>query len=212
MIIESVFSPSFAPYGKVVKGMDSQIAEILSVLEKSPIPADGSVVYTPEWKDLQDLPAAGFVSAHLYGGMPIQMGYCNGHNTKMNCLEYHRDSEFNLGVHDFVLLLAREDDIIDGRLDSSTVKAFRAPAGVMVEVYATSLHYAPCHTDPEKGFQVLVVLPKGTNYDKPEMEVTTEEDKYLFASNKWLLAHPDAAEASQGAVVCIDGKNIDIAE
>ena len=78
--------------------------------------------------------------------MPVQLGYCNGHNTKLNCLEYHRDSEVNLGTKDFILLLAKEDDIQDGKLDTGKVKAFYAPAGVIIEVYATTLHYAPCNS------------------------------------------------------------------
>ena len=56
--------------------------------------------------------------------------------------------EFNLGTEDFVLLLARMEDIEDGKLDTAKVKAFRAPAGTLVEVYATTLHYAPCHVRP----------------------------------------------------------------
>ena len=28
-----------------------------------------------------------------------------------------------------------------------------------MEGYATTLHYAPCHTDPANGFKVLVALP-----------------------------------------------------
>ena len=111
------------------------------------------------------------VSEHLFGGMPVQL-LCNGHNTKLNCLEYHRDSEFNLGTEDFILLLAKMDDITDGKLDTAKVKAFRAPAGTLVEVYATTLHYAPCHVDPAKGFRVLVALPQGTNTAKPEIKLT----------------------------------------
>ena len=34
----------------------------------------------------------------------------------------------------------------------------------------------------------------------------------MTAKNKWLIAHPDAAEASQGAMVGITGENIDIAD
>ena len=142
--------------------------------------------------------------------MPIQLGYCNGHNTKLNCLEYHRDSEVNLGTEDFILLLAKQDEIVDGKLDTSKVKAFYAPAGVMVEVYATTLHYAPCSSAKGKGFQVLVALPKGTNGPKPEITCLNEEDKKLFAANKWLLAHPEASEVSQGAVAALTGENIDI--
>ena len=78
------------------------------------------------------------------------------------------------------------------------------------EGYATTLHYAPCHTDPANGFKVLVALPKGTNTDKPNMPIKGGDDAYLWACNKWLLAHPDSAEAAQGAVAALTGENIDI--
>ena len=55
----------------------------------------------------------------------------------------------------------------------------------------------PCHTDPANGFKVLVALPKGTNTDKPNMPIKGGDDAYLWACNKWLLAHPDSAEAAQ---------------
>ena len=151
------------------------------------------------------------VSKHLFGGMPVQLGWCNGHNTKLNCLEYHRDSEFNLGTEDFILLLAKMDDITDGKLDTAKLKAFRAPAGTLVEVYATTLHYAPCHVDPAKGFRVLVALPKGTNTAKPDIQNNGGDDPLLWACNKWLLAHSESAEAKNGAAVALRGENIDIA-
>ena len=152
------------------------------------------------------------ISEHCYGGMPVQLGWCNGHNTKLNCLEYHRDSEFNLGTEDFILLLAKQEDIVDGVLGTAKVKAFRAPAGTLIECYATTLHYAPCHCDPNKGFRVLVALPWLTNTDKPNIQVLSPEDKLLWARNKWLLAHPESAEAAQGAYVGLTGENIDIAD
>ena len=147
-----------------------------------------------------------------YGGMPIQLGMCWGHNTKLNCLEYHRDSEVNIGWKDFILLLAKQDEIVDGVLDTEKVKAFRVPAGVPVEVYATTLHYAPCHTCPNCGFRVAVVLPKGTNTEKPAFEPKCEEDTWMTARNKWLLAHPDSKEAKNGAHIGLRGVNIDIKE
>ena len=75
---------------------------------------------------------------------------------------------------------------------------------------ALALHYAPCHTDPANGFKVLVALPKGTNTDKPNMPIKGGDDAYLWACNKWLRAHPDSAEAAQGAVAALTGENIDI--
>ena len=209
MKIYSVYDPAFKPYGQIVEGMDEPNAQILDVLKQTPL-SDG-VEYVAEHPALQALPAMQAVSDRLFGGMPVQLGWCNGHNTKLNCLEYHRDSEFNLGVEDFILLLARQDEIIDGALDTSKVKAFWVPAGVMVECFATTLHYAPCHADPEKGFKVLVALPKGTNTDKPTFTPVSWEDRLLRARNKWLLAHPDSGEAADGAYMGITGENIDIA-
>ena len=47
---------------------------------------------------------------HAFGGMTIELGMCWGHNTWLNCLEYHRGSELNIGASDFVLLLAKDED------------------------------------------------------------------------------------------------------
>lgn len=210
MKIYSIYDAEFKPYGQIVEGMDEAVAEILTALRTTPLP-DG-VGYVPSEPCLQELPATVEVSEHLYGGMPVQMGWCNGHNTKLNCLEYHRDSEFNLGTEDFILLVAKQDEIENGVLDTSKVKAFRAPAGVMVECYATTLHYAPCHTDADKGFRVLIALPEGTNTDKPDITPKSHEDGLLWARNKWLLAHKDSSEAAQGAYVGLVGENIDLAK
>ena len=209
MKIYSVFDPEFKSYGQVVDGMADTVQEILDVLKDAPQGA--GVDYVPEYKPLQELPAMVEISEHCYGGMPVQLGWCNGHNTMLNCLEYHRDSEFNLGTEDFILLLAKQDEIENGVLDTAKVRAFRVPAGVLVEFYATTLHYAPCHCDESKGFRVLVALPQGTNTDKPAIENKSSEDKLLWARNKWLLAHPDSSEAAQGAHVGLSGENIDIA-
>lgn len=209
MEILSVFDPAFKRYGQVVSGMEETVAEILEGLKQTPLPEGTD--YVAEDPVLQELPAMIEVSEHLYGGMPVQLGWCNGHNTKLNCLEYHRDSEFTLGLEDFILLVAKQDEIEDGVLDTAKVKAFRAPAGTFVECYATTLHYAPCHTDPAKGFHVLIALPQGTNVGCPKISVKSPEDKRLWATNKWLLAHPESGEAAQGAYVGLKGENIDIA-
>ena len=208
MKIHSVFDPAFKRYGQVVEGLPDTVAELLETLQKTPLPEGTG--YVPEEPLLQNLPAAVEISEHCYGGMPVQLGWCNGHNTRLNCLEYHRDSEFNLGTEDFILLLAKQEEISDGTLDTSKVRAFRVPAGKLVEVYATTLHYAPCHVDADKGFRVLVALPKDTNTEKPDITPLTAEDKYLWARNKWLLAHPDSAEAAAGAVAALVGENIDL--
>jgi len=207
MKIVPVSDPSFAAYGKVLEGYDTT-ALLDTLRTETPLPE--GVEYVPSLPALEALPIAEQIGTNAYGGMPVQLGYCNGHNTKLNCLEYHRDSELNCGTEDFILLLAREDEIVDGRLDTGKVRAFRVPAGVLVEVYATTLHYAPCSARAGTGFQVLVALPRGTNGPKPELAPLNDEDKSLWACNKWLLAHADSAEAADGAVVGLTGVNIDI--
>lgn len=209
MKIFSVTDPEFKPYGRVVTGLDTAKAEILAALANTPLPA--ATDYVAEDAALQELPAAVEVSEHLFGGMPCQLGWCNGHNTYLNCLEYHRDSELNIGLRDFILLVAKADDIIDGKLDTSKVKAFRAAAGLVIEVYETTLHYAPCSAKMSDGFKVVIALPKGTNGAMPNITPKNEEDKRLRACNKWLLAHKDASEASDGAYIGLTGENIDIA-
>lgn len=210
MTIYPVTSPEFARYGRVISGYEGECAAITGALNAhTPLPE--ATGYVPEEPALQQLPQAQVLGRSLYGGMPVQFGWCNGHNTRLNCLEYHRDSEFNLGTEDFILLLAKQEEIENGQLDTARVKAFRVPAGVLVEVYATTLHYAPCHTDPARGFRVMVALPKGTNTDKPELPVQGGDDAWLWACNKWLLAHPDSDEARQGAAAALVGENIDIA-
>lgn len=207
MKLYKVTDPEFRPYGKVLSGYGIDTL-VEALRDRTPLPE--GVEYMPEEPALQNLPQAKALAPLLYGGLPVQFGWCNGHNAKLNCLEYHRDSEFNLGTEDFILLLAREDEIVDGRLDTAKVKAFLCPAGVLLEVYGTSLHYAPCHADGTKGFKVMITLPKGTNRDRPAFVSQGQEDKMLWAANKWLLAHPESKEAAQGAYVGLTGENIDL--
>ena len=206
MNILPVSDPAFKPYGRIVEGYD--VSGLLKALATTPV-TDG-VVYVPHDDVLGRADGADQLGDAMFGGMPFQLGWCNGHNTKLNCLEYHRDSEFNLGCEDFILLIATLADLENDKLDTAKVKAFRVPAGVLVEVYATTLHYAPCHADAEKGFQVLVVLSKGTNTDRPQTDSDCDELTYLTAANKWLLAHEESSEAKGGARVGLKGKNLDL--
>ena len=214
MKIKSVFSKSFAKYGKVLEGYD--VSELVKKLNDStPCPTDATV-YKPGEPVLEKLSIMKDFTDGAYGGMPIQIGYCNGFNTKLNCLEYHRGSELNIPATDMILLLATVSDIENGKLSTKKVEAFRAPAGTVVQVYETTLHYAPCcdvsaDGKVSEGFRVAIVLPKDTNTAKPEITERDFEDKLLWARNKWLLAHPSSSEAGQGAYVGLTGKNIDLA-
>ena len=215
MKIKSVFSHSFEKYGKVLTGYD--VTDLLKKLDETTKKPADAVIYEPGDAGLESLPVAKELSDNAYGGMPIQIGYCNGNNTKLNCLEYHRGSEINIPTEDVVLLLAPLQSVKNGKLNTSAVEAFYVPKGTVVMIYETTLHFAPCNGVKggdvnKKGFRVIIVLPKDTNTDKPAITEKNLEDKLLWAKNKWLLAHPDTAEAKQGAWVGLVGTNIDIAK
>lgn len=203
MEIKNVNDKAFKKYGKVIS--DFTCDDILAAMEKIAAPFD--VVYVPGDASLEACPTAEKVSYSLYGGMPVQIGYCNGHNKVLNAFEYHRDSEINIAATDLVLILGSQQDIEDDySYDTAKAEAFLVPAGTVVEVYATTLHYAPCHVN-EDGFKCVVVLPKGTNTDI-EKKQDIKEDRLLFARNKWLIAHPESGLEKDGAFIGLKGENI----
>ncbi|MGN0478646.1 MAG: DUF4867 family protein [Hominenteromicrobium sp.] len=203
MQIQKVTDASFAKYGKVIEGLDC--SDIIEAMGATPCP--DHVIYVPGDVSLEACASAADVAYTLYGGMPIQIGYCNGSNYKLNGLEYHRDSEINIAVTDMILLIGSEQDIVDGKYDTGKVEAFLVPAGTIIEVYATTLHYAPCNA-AESGFKCVVVLPKGTNTEIEKRAPKCSEDEMLFARNKWLLVHPEAA--APGQYVGLVGENISL--
>lgn len=202
MKIQNVTDAAFKKYGKVVTGID--FSDMIAEMKKMEIPAD--VVYEPGLANLEACASAKDLCESCYGGMPIQVGHCSGNNNKLNAVEYHRDSEVNISVDGMILLLGKQEDIEDDyTYDTSKIEAFLVPAGVAVELYATTLHYAPCNSE-KTGFRGIVVLPKGTNYDLTKKPAKTPEDKLITHVNKWLIAHEDAKIA--GAWNGLKGENI----
>ena len=207
MQIRSIFDAEFKQYGTVLEGYD--FAPLLKALENTEKPADRTV-YVAGDASLEALPVFEELSESFYGGMPIQIGYCNGNNRMLNCLEYHRGSEVDIAADDVVLLLAPLQKLEDGAVDSAEAEAFAVPAGAAVQLYETTLHYAPCNAPGGGGFRVAVVLPRGTNSRLPKPRNLTREDRLLWARNKWLVAHPDSAEAARGAAAGLSGENLTV--
>jgi hypothetical protein len=202
--IYKITDKEFKEYGCVLEGYD--YSEIFERLKKVEIPQKG-ITYVASVDALEECEDAKKMGARGFGGYPVQLGYVCGINSEMNCLEYHKSSEFNIAMDDIILILGKVQDISDGVFDSGLCKAFCVPAGVGVELYATTLHYAPFNVNKE-GYRVICVLPKGTNEQKKELEIKTDEDKMCFGVNKWLMAHKDAPDVSDGAYIGITDKNI----
>ena len=202
MEIKQVTDPAFGAYGKIITGYGC--GELLAAMEQTPVPED--TIYVASDAGMEKLPVCRLIEKNLYGQLPIQVGYCNGHNKKMNAMEYHRTSEINVASTDLVLILGRQQDVeADDTYDTAKAEAFFVPAGTVIEVYATTLHYAPCHTQ-DGGFRCVVILPRGTNTDMEPVENVFSEDRLLFAKNKWLIGHEEGG-LPENAFIGLKGEN-----
>ena len=167
------------------------------------------MVYEPSVESLEQTKAAEILKEEIFGELPIQVGYCNGNNYLLNALEYHRSSEINIATTDLILLLGSEQDVAeDFTYETDKVEAFLVKAGTAVELYATTLHYAPCNAEAS-GFRDVIVLPKGTNYPLRACHDVTGEDKLLAATNKWLIGHAEGG-LPEGSFLGLKGKNISV--
>lgn len=107
MDIMKITDPAFSKYGRVVNAID--VSALIEAMKSTPRP--DYVLYMPSVESLESTSAYTELKNRFYGGMPIQIGFCNGKNHKLNALEYHRDSELNIGCTDCILLLGRQQDI-----------------------------------------------------------------------------------------------------
>lgn len=204
MKIYEVTDKNFRKYGRVVKDLDT--TGLVETLKKVAIPEE--VVYEPSVPELEALPIAQQLQDQVYGELPVQVGYCIGNNHKLNAVEYHRNSEINIAATDAILIVGCQQDVTDDFFyDTDKMEAFRVPAGTAVELYATTLHYAPCNAE-DGGFLVAVVLPKGTNYPL-EKAHTTGEAALLAATNKWLIGHAEGGLA-EGTHIGLRGENLTV--
>ncbi|MCR5229009.1 MAG: DUF4867 family protein [Solobacterium sp.] len=208
--IFSVHDPEFRTYGRVVTGFDFSGA--FSYMEKhTDIPASGNI-YVPSVKEMEDLRIRRQIEASFYAGMECQFGYCNGRNTTYNGFEYHKGSEINAAVTDFMLVLGHKWDIRENHYSFDDACVFFVEKGTVIEMYSTTLHLSPCRTS-DAGFRCIVILPKGTNSDLTEEELAMKntgdpETVLLLKRNKWVIAHPDREPLiRQGAWAGITGEN-----
>lgn len=201
--IYSVTDNEFASYGRIIKDIDA--GEILETAKKIELPAEGSMYVASEPK-FEELKIKQIIEDELFGTLPAQIGYCWGHSNFLNAAEWHTSSEVNIAITDLVLFLGHTYEMEDGKIDSSAFKAFFVPAGTVIEVYATSLHFCPCEVSKD-GFGCVVALPTGTNTNL-EKDV---KSSILFRKNKWIVCHNDNnALIARGVVKGISGINFEL--
>ncbi len=204
MVIKKVTDAEFRKYGRVISEID--FSELVAKLAETPLPED--VVYEPSIAMLEALPVMEKLQTAYYGELPVQIGYCNGHNHLLNAVEYHRSSEVDVAADDLILLLGSQQDITDDfTYETSKMEAFLCPKGTGVELYATTLHYAPCSVG-DSGFRCAIVLPKDTNLPLEEKHAGYE-DALITAKNKWLIGHAEGGLPA-GAHIGLIGENLSV--
>jgi hypothetical protein len=199
--------PEFAPYGELVEG--SWPALVAALEAHAPIPEQG-VVYVGSHPHLEDCADAERMRSLVFGGLPVQLGYCSGRNSTLNGLEYHKASEVIVAADDLVLLLALRGQLRPGTqgpgLDSSDTVGLFLRRGEAVELYSGTMHLAPCRAH-EAGFRAAIVLPRGTNDAFAEGE-RPDGDPLLRKFNKWIIAHPERKPLiDQGVLPLLRGEN-----
>lgn len=202
----SVEDPEFASYGRVVTGYD--MSALVSFMEEhTEIPENGNV-YLASVPELEAEPVFRDIRDKFYGEMEIQAGYCNGRNTTYNGFEYHKGSEINVAVTDFMLVLGHVWEIHDNTYRVEDAKVFFVEKGTAIEMYQTTLHLSPCRVTDE-GFKGIVILPRGTNTPLEHRgEAVEEEGILLLQKNKWVIAHAEREPLiRQGAHAGLIGEN-----
>jgi hypothetical protein len=206
--IMTLADAKFRKYGKIHSTL--QLSKLFEAAEKNiPLLSEGGK-YEASLPVLEALTAEkNMIRYSVYGGLPVEIGYCVGQNTKMNGMEWHQGSELILAITDMIVLLAPITSIYekDGKftMSSEEVETFYIEKGTTVELYGGVLHFCPVKTDTA-GFLNIVVLPEGTNTPIPEDAKKYFNDPTLMQNNKWLITHPEAQFGYQ----CITGKNITI--
>lgn len=203
MKVFKVTDKEFKPYGQILEDYDFN--EIFETAKKLPIP-DNEIIYETSLSSLERCKVKEQLQNRGFGGLKIQIGYVGGVNRTLNCLEYHKSSEFNIALDDIILVLGLEGQIENGYFSTDNCKAFFVPKGTGVELYGTTLHYAPMNVNDN--YRVLCVLPKGTNGKKPKFDISNIEDKMCFGNNKWIMCHPDSPDAKIGVYQGLKGDNI----
>jgi hypothetical protein len=210
--------PAIAGYGRILP--PEPFAPLVELADRITEIDPAGNRYVASLGELEADPCAVLLQAR-FGFEPIQVGFCNGPNSALNALEWHKSIEIDIAVTDLVLLLGKRSDVgADGRYDSSKVDCFYLAKGAVLELLPEVLHFSPCRA-LESGFKSIIALPAGTNQplesgesalaESARRALADIEPRLLFMKNKWLIAHPERKVLiEKGALPGISGENIAI--
>ncbi|MBE0338130.1 DUF4867 family protein [Paenibacillus sp. 23TSA30-6] len=207
LVIQEVMSEAFRPYGRLLTHFNTT-GLIKYAKETTSVPNQGNH-YVPSVAELEAFGVIHRIQDEVYGQLPIQAGFCAGQNTELTGLEYHQGSEVVIAATDCIHLVGKVQDIENNTYGSENVQAFFQPKNTVVELYSTTLHYAPCKVDSE-GYLTIVILSAGTNM-LLEISGDHQGNPLLTKKNKFLMVHSTQTEKiAAGVHPGLNGKLMNI--
>ncbi|MEG0498068.1 MAG: DUF4867 family protein [Carnobacterium sp.] len=205
--IYNVTDPEFKVFGNLLSGYD--LTEIQKYAKENiKIPKEGNI-YRPSNAEFENFEVIKEIESDVYAGLPIEAGECAGQNSSFSAFEFHQGSEVNIVLTDIIMVLGKREQIIDGYFNAQEdAELFFVPAGSIVEMYSTTLHYSPCKVD-ENGFEIIVILIKGSNESlKSNFK---SRNNQVVKMNKFQMVHKSRKDKiEQGIKVGLSGELIKI--
>jgi hypothetical protein len=191
LVIHDMHEPLFREFGELMTLPDVQ--KIEAIAEKETVMPDTGNKYVAS---IPTLETDSLVEAckPYFGGMPVQIGYCNGHGNHLGGMEWHLCPEGTICLTEGVFFLGRQTDMDSFHFDTKNAVAFFAEKGMCFLLHPMTLHLAPSQVTKE-GFRSIIILEKGTNtpLDDATKQIIHASDslefKTLFMKNKWMIAH-----------------------
>ena len=207
MTIHRVEADTFKTYGRVISNFDFKPLETC-LIQETEIPKENNT-YVASFEKMEALDIKEKIATTLYGGLDIQIGYCNGKNSTYNGFEYHKCSEILVAGTDLMLVLGHTWDMSNNTYKVEDAEVFFVAKGTAIELYQTTLHLSPCKVSDE-GFKAVIILLKGTNDPNFKTQLCDEQEhEILLFKNKWVIAHKDREPLiKSGAVAGLIGENI----
>jgi len=226
-VIYSIDDGVFGMYGRKLEIiMDESIKEYM--LNEAKFPKVGNT-YVGSDKKLETFPLKNWVENNIYAGVPVQIGYCNGHISNINGFEFHQCSEVFVAITDCLLALISPHKPVGSvkPYNIDECHLFFIPEGTVLELYPLVGHFSPMRVH-EEGYKTMIILTKGTN-ESLDLSVQEKKDERQeedhsnqiesvnynmelkqkpFAINKWLYVHSDRMDlVEKGAYLHVYGDN-----
>lgn len=205
--IYNVIDPEFKVYGNILSGYG--LAEIPKyVKENIEIPKEGNI-YRPSNVELEEFEVIKEIEADIYASLPIEAGECVGQNSSFSAFEFHQGSEVNIVLTDIIMVLGKREQMVDGYFNAQEdARLFYIPAGSIIEMYSTTLHYSPCKVH-ESGFGIIVILIEESN--TPLKDSFESRNKQIVKINKFQMVHKSRKDKiEQGIKIGLLGELIKI--